>query len=307
MLSYLLQAKCGQWFHASLFLVISLDNSPAGASITTPPPLSHTHTHTSTHRHDPQTTQKCTFPDPSSLIPGIFQHLSQQEPVTGLQMYQMYPAWWTLDLSERHQPGPIKDRGGRTRAPSTAITAQHQLLSLQALPTSLDCMEVSFSFGLNSNLPTDQSKEGPGGLIWMRVQLIKATKVGQPNSFLFYTFTSHDGICSHWHIPNSHPQQFQRPQSVALQRCVFNVRSRAAALSCTFTRKRENTNPDTCRHSCDSSDGRWWGGGGLTYLLMIFRSRLKSIFNTAARRLQCAAAASSSPWVLVNATWCGAF
>lgn len=43
MLSYLLQAQCGQWFHAPLFLVISLDNSPAGASITTPL-LCHIHT-----------------------------------------------------------------------------------------------------------------------------------------------------------------------------------------------------------------------------------------------------------------------
>lgn len=69
----------------------------------------------------------------------------------------------------------------------------------------------------------------------------------------------------------------------------------------TFTRKPENTNPDTCRLSCDSSDGRV-GGGGLTYLLMRFRSRVKSIFTTAARRRHCAAETCSSPWVLENAT-----
>lgn len=78
--------------------------------------------------------------------------------------------------------------------------------------------------------------------------------MGEPNSFLFHTFTSHDGICSHWHIPHSHPQQFQSPQSVALQGSVFTIRSPAAAL-CTYTRKAKNPNPDTCRHSCDSSDG----------------------------------------------------
>lgn len=47
--------------------------------------------------------------------------------------------------------------------------------------------------------------------------------------------------------------------------------------------------------------------GALTYLLMIFRSRLKSIFNVAPRRLRRGAERYTSPRVLVDATWCGSF
>lgn len=148
MLSYLLQAQCGQWFHASLFLMISLDNSPAGASITIiTVTYTHSHVHSSTRAWGPTNNTEMHFP--WSLIAHTW-NLPAPEPAGAWDRSPDVPDVPSLMTCQKAtnqlHPALMKDSGGRTRAPSTAITAQHQLLSLQALPTSLDRMEVSFSF-----------------------------------------------------------------------------------------------------------------------------------------------------------------
>lgn len=65
------------------------------------------------------------------------------------------------------------------------------------------------------------------------------------------------------------------------------------------------TNKEKKAHPCPNTRGWWqcWQMAALTYLLMMFRSRLKSILHSAPADIKTARERCSALWVFVSATW----
>lgn len=234
----------------------------------------------------------------------------------------MCPVWWPPDLSESRQPAASCSDQRLVEATFRAAGPQTPVMQLQLSNICFLCEDFLLNDGPdraqlvwtvwkcvlapNRIWPVIYLQTRAKATQWVSsecmLQLIKEVKwASQIHSYSTHSPAMTASVATGTfpiHIHNNSKAHSRWPSTAA---CLPSGHRRQL---CALTHVNLRTQIQTL---ADTVVTVVMDRGALTYLLMIFRSRLKSIFNVAPRRLRRGAERYTSPRVLVDATWCGSF